>query len=454
MSLTGAVFLLCFLGGLGLAFVRHPIYGLYTYVAVFYLDAHNRWWGQDLPDLRWGLLAAVVTAVAMFRIKPNPYRKPWYRTFPAMFLFAYTAWLWIQTPWALDPQMHRECSIIFTKFIIVYYIVYRLVDTPKLTADFLLANLLGCFYLGIVALGTPLSGGRLDGVGGSGIDDSNTLGMHAGAIAVAGSMLVLAMTGWRRYVAIVAILFTLNMVVLTGSRGAFLALVLGGLTLFVLRPREKTRVFYAYAVLGVMAFLYVAPDSFWERMQTIESAAKRDENMDNSAEGRFEQMKAGLVMFSDYPIGVGHRGFPILSPAYLAEEHLESKSGQRASHNTFISALVEQGFIGGILFASMILWVLASCLLARVWAKRRRPLLETSIVAAVCGGLIVVIVGGMFADFLKVEVQVWLLSLLSSLKGMPVSVPTSIPTHAMPDPHAPGFAGMRRDVGHRYGNGP
>ena len=51
--MTAIIFLLLFAGGLGLCLFRHPIYGLYTYVAVFYLHPPSRWWAAALPDLRW-----------------------------------------------------------------------------------------------------------------------------------------------------------------------------------------------------------------------------------------------------------------------------------------------------------------------------------------------------------------------------------------------------------------
>ncbi|MBV6416810.1 MAG: hypothetical protein CMLOHMNK_01425 [Steroidobacteraceae bacterium] len=418
MSLTATVFLACFITGLGLALFRNPIYGLYTYIAVFYLDAPSRWWGQGLPDLRWSQLAAIVTAVAMLRLKPDPARPSWHKSFPAAFLVAYSTWLWIQSPWALDPALHFECAFIFTKYIIVYYMVYRLIDRPELARDFLLAHVIGCFYLGLIALGTDAPGGRLDGVGGPGIDDSNTLGMHAAAIAVVSAMLIFALRDWRRYLAILSAPLILNMVVKTGSRGAFLALFMGGLTIFALRPRENTRLFYGLAIVGVLAFGVVASDTFWARMQTIESAVKQDENIDNSAEGRIVQMKAGVHMFAAHPLGVGHRGFAVLSPAYLDPIYLD-QTGARSSHNTFISTLVEQGLPGAILFALLWLWVCKCCLLARRWAMLKRPLMHVSLMTAVCGGLVVVFIGGQFADFLKSEVQIWLLALLASLRAMP-----------------------------------
>ncbi|MBV6422413.1 MAG: hypothetical protein NAOJABEB_00194 [Steroidobacteraceae bacterium] len=416
MSLTAAAFLLTFATGLGLAVLRNPIYGLYTYVAVFYLDAPHRWWGTGLPDLRWSLIAAGVTAVSLLRVTADSARPPWYRTLPAVWLIAYTTWLLIQSPWALDPAEHRECLILFAKFTIVYFLVYRLIDTPARVADFLLAHVLGCLYLGLIALGMDVPGGRLDGVGGPGIDDSNTLGMHAATAAIVGAMLIFATRGWRRAAAVISAPFILNMIVQTGSRGAFLALFAGGVTLLVLRPREKTRLFLALAIVAVLGFGYVASATFWERMQTIESAVKQDADIDDSAEGRIEQFKAGIRMFAAHPLGVGHRGFVVLSPSYLEQKYLTS-AGARSSHNTFITTLVEQGVPGAVMYSLLWAWVLKECARARGWAKRTRPLLEVSLIAAVSGGLIVVLIGGQFADFLKVEVQIWLLGLLASLEG-------------------------------------
>jgi hypothetical protein len=443
MSLTAAVFFLCFVVGLGMALFRHPIYGLYTYIAVFYLDAPNRWWGQGLPELRWSMLAAVVTAIAIMRLKPDPARTPWFRTFPGVFLILYTMWLWIQSPWALDPALHRECAIMFTKFIIVYYMVYRLIDTPLLTADFLLAHVLGSFYLGLVALGTAAPGGRLDGVGGAGIDDSNTLGMHAATAVVAGAMLIFVKRDWRRYAALVSVPLILNTVVLTGSRGAFLALFMGGVAIFVLRPKENMRLFYSLAFLGILGFGIVASDEFWARMKTMEAAVNKEETLDNSAEGRIVQMKAGIHMFAAHPLGVGHRGFATLSPQYLDKIYL-TESGGRSSHNTFISALVEQGLPGAIMYSLIWLWVLKTCLIARQWAKARRPLLDVVVMAATCAGLIVVFIGGQFADFLKAEVMVWLLALLAGLKLTPIVAPEHLAARpAGARRAAPPIAGQR-----------
>ena len=47
-----------------LAFRRHPIWGLYFYLATTYVYPPGRWWGALLPDLRWALLSAAVMGLA------------------------------------------------------------------------------------------------------------------------------------------------------------------------------------------------------------------------------------------------------------------------------------------------------------------------------------------------------------------------------------------------------
>ena len=64
MSLTGIGFLAVYGLGLLLSF-KHPLFGLFSYMWAFYNDPVARWWGEGLPDLRWSLVSAVVTTVAV-----------------------------------------------------------------------------------------------------------------------------------------------------------------------------------------------------------------------------------------------------------------------------------------------------------------------------------------------------------------------------------------------------
>jgi hypothetical protein len=426
-----------FLGALGMALIRNPLYGLYAYIAVFYVHPPSRWWGIYLPDLRWSMLAAVVTIVAIWIHSPptDPSRQPWYATGAAKLMIAFTIWFWLGTLWALDKPLHIPAAILLTKYILVFYMVYRLIDTPAKITTFLLAHVAGCFYLGLLAFDANVAS-RLDGVGGPGIDDSNTLSMHLATGVAAGAMLVMHLRDWRRYLCIPALAFALNAIVLTGSRGAFLALLAGGLALYYLRPVVYKKVFYVFAVLGIVLFVRVASPTFWMRIDTVSVAAAGDrEAMDVSTLARFEMAKAQLQMAKSYPLGAGHRGSEVLSPRYLAVEFM-SFGGGRSSHNVLLTVLVEQGIPGVILFLGFIYWTGKSLRRLKKETATRNPTdkQKTRAVhaAAVGGALTVVLVAGVFADFSKCEVQVWMIALLAALlqpaaARVPVAVPAERP---------------------------
>ena len=421
MTLTGLLFMVAFLGALALALGRDPIYGLFAYVADFYLHPESRWWGHFLPDLRWSLLAALVTIVAIWiRTPATPYRQAWYATTPAKLTIAFVIWFWIGGLWALDTAQHFPAAILLSKYLLVYYMVYKLIDTPAKMIAFLLVHIAGCFYLGFLGFGADASE-RLDGVGGPGIDDSNTLSMHLDTGVIAGAMLVLHLRDWRRYFCVIACAFAMNAIVLCGSRGAFLALVAGGLTLYYLRPVAYKKMFYVLAVLGIALFLRVASQQFWERMNSVQVAASGNtQELDVSAISRIEMAKAQMKMFELYPMGSGHRGSEVLSRRFLAAEYLSGGAGgARSSHNVFLTVLVEQGIPGVIISVMLIAWTAKTLRrLKRETATRTStPEQNTRAVlaAAIGGGLTVVLIAGQFADFSKCEVQVWLMAMLASL---------------------------------------
>jgi hypothetical protein len=108
MSLTTVAFLLAYMTGCVMAFARHPIFGLMTYVAVFYLHPPSRWWGAALPDPGWALIAAAVTLVAVMTRKTNVPLGPLFREKVVIGLIVFLLWLCIQSVWALSPSDHSE----------------------------------------------------------------------------------------------------------------------------------------------------------------------------------------------------------------------------------------------------------------------------------------------------------------------------------------------------------
>lgn len=420
--LTALAFLAGYFTLIGLALARHPIWGLYAYLASFYIHPPSRWWAQNLPDLRWAFLSAGVTLLAIFihRSKLDPQRAKWYASLPALLLLAFVTWLWIQLPWALDPQAHRDAAIQFVKYVVAFYFIVRLADTPQRIRDILLVHVVGCAYLGILAqLADNYIDGRLNGVGGPGIDDANSLGMFLGTGLMAAAMLALVERGWRQIVVIVAGPIILNGLVLAASRGAFLGVLAGGLVLFLVKPPSARRLFWIFTVVGAIGAVSLMDQRFIDRMLSITAAVERTEDIDGSAESRWVTIEAQLKMFADHPYGVGHKGTVVLSPRYLDPKWLTHRPGEhesqagRASHNTFLTALVEQSIPGVVVYFLFILWGLSAVHRLRV-RQRAGPTTHGAYGGAAAAALAVVLVAGLFTDYLMAEVQVWMVALLSA----------------------------------------
>jgi hypothetical protein len=76
MSLSSLTFVAVYIAALVLAFVRHPGFGLFSYLWVFYNYPRSRWWGPELPEVRWSLIAAVVTFIAVLFRQSSTVQSP------------------------------------------------------------------------------------------------------------------------------------------------------------------------------------------------------------------------------------------------------------------------------------------------------------------------------------------------------------------------------------------
>jgi O-antigen ligase len=414
MALTAFAFLMLFFTGLVLAFAVHPRFGLYTYLAVFYLHPPSRWWGDMLPDIRWSLVAALVTLFALARL-PKVIGRPGFLSLPPVWLLiAFTAWVWIQNAWAIDPAMQLDLSILLTKYLVLFYLIYRLVDSPREMNNVLFLHVLGCFYLGWLAY-TASDAGRLDGVGGPGIGEANALAMHVSTGVMAAAVLIMNPgRWWMRLACLLAMPFMLNVIVQAESRSAVLAFLAGGLALWYMKPTAYRPLFYAGAAAGVAVLIYLGHASFWERMSTIGTAVQTSEEADTSARSRFALIDVQLKLAAEHPFGIGHRGLVVLAPRYLPERYL-AQQGSRSSHNTYLTVLSEQGIPGAVIFGALMLWAVRSIWRMRDLRHQPEATRMAGQVAAVSAMLTVAAIGGLGVDYLKAEVQIWALILLTVL---------------------------------------
>lgn len=420
MSLSLILFVIFVVAAVIAALVR-PKYGLYAYTLMFYIHPPSRWWGEILPDLRWSLIFAGLTLVSAV-IHRQLANKSQVRDKTLRYWFLFVVWVWVTSAWAIDVERQSFIAELFAKYLLLWWLMTRVLTTPEELKEFLMVHVMGCFYLGYIAF-TSHSGGRLEGVGGPGIDDANTLGMQCAAALVVAGVLSMTEKGWIRWVSFASIPFILNTVILAGSRGAFVAILACGLYMFWVKPKSLRGPFLAYGMLGIVAFLFLVNEEFLDRIVTLGATVDETQEVDGSSQSRLVVIEAQLEMAKNHALGLGHKGTLALSDEYIPAEYHTKEGAGRASHNTYMSFLVDQGIPGAILFA-MILFSAFSVL--RRARAAGNPQLRGPILA-IAGSLALLLVAGLASNFQKAEVMYWMLALTSVLVRLlqvdPVATP-------------------------------
>jgi len=182
----------------------------------------------------------------------------------------------------------------------------------------------------------------------------------------------------------------------TYSRGGFLS-ALALLGHYLLRTKQKFRA--VFAVLVVAAVIYpVLPTAFWERMDTIQTAAtaEQETELDTSTAGRLHFWRVAVNMGNDNPLlGVGFEAYPWLYNRY---DFSGGRFGpRRAVHSAWYGLFAEGGYLGLAIFAAIFVRAFYVNWKARHLAKTRPDMASLAIYGvALEAALLVFVVGGTF----------------------------------------------------------
>jgi O-antigen ligase len=409
MSFSAILFLTGFVVGCVLALVRNPVYGLLTYIATLYMDPTGQWWGKDtLPHLRWEVIPAVVTLIAMLmhrRQMPSPVFKS--GAFWGFVVFV--AWLIIQLGWTLDPDSQSQLIWIWSKFLLVSIMICGCVDSWKNLRLVLWVHVIGCAYMGWVAYGL-YHGGRFEGFGLSSIGEANVAALQlTTGLLVAASLFLEG--SWRVKAALfVPIGLIVDGIIMTGSRSGFLAIMAAGVAFFMCTPARFKRRVAILSLLAAIGFIALTTASYWDRMHTIQYAGSQIEGVDTGG-ARMALFEAQWRMFTHHPFGCGHQCTELLSPEFLPPEDLALGLGKRASHNTFMSMLVDHGIPGVALYLALLAWTAAKLKSIGRQIRDSSDFAATAFPAFVAV-MVAITVADLFAQLPRLEVRVWFVSLI------------------------------------------
>ncbi len=413
MSITAMVWAILYCGLL-LSSVANPLFGSLGYLLEYYMRPQLKWWGDDLPDLRYNLIISVVLGVTFFmrrgslremREIPNPALK-WLLALGAVMLFVtFTVSVDTGTSWNWMVQWVKM-AIIFP------LLVVGVIRSRNAFNLFVVTNFLGAFWWGWQAWVDPKrEQSRLLNIGsGDTLNDNCGRGASRGAPPFAIIYLLTEKDKRLRGVALVATPFIMNTIILCNSRGATVALIVAMAAGFVLiRNRYRLRMVAGAVAVAASVFM-LADQQFLDRQQTT-----TDYEEDGSAQQRLTTWNAAYRLVKDRPLGAGGRGFHLLSPIYIPDIVEAHRGDLRAPHNTWVMVPCEWGILGLICFIG----IYASAFLMLQRVKKRATDDEKGFyywrAFAIQLSIVGFLVAGFFTDRLYAEIGYWMVALSYSL---------------------------------------
>jgi O-antigen ligase len=206
-------------------------------------------------------------------------------------------------------------------------------------------------------------------------------------------------------------------ILLTQSRGALIALVVGAL--LYLATRSKGRRIRSILLAGGLVMLVIpfVPSTAWERfsgMSNLTSTAtigQADE--EGSAAARWAIWQTATAVIKDYPItGVGYGAYLFANWQYgIRLNKPRGARGPRDAHSTYLSVAAETGFVGLMLFLIIVAIPMVAVQRAR---RHTRDPATRELLLALSLGFVCYMTAGIFGSFAKLAIMYVQLAVMSA----------------------------------------
>jgi putative inorganic carbon (hco3(-)) transporter len=393
--------------------IIRPSWSVALYMLTFFGAPHLWWWGKDLPELRYALIAGVIMMVAVGLHSAAKTGRPEGLRLPSLAALGMVVnATFVNFFIASRPDVSMEGYVELLKFVALYFLLAGSIRDRKDMRLILVAMALGAAYIGYeVTINErgDFNAGRLEGVGAPGADTANALAsMLLLVLPLIGSLFIDGKL-WQKALVVIAAPLALNVVILCNSRGAFLGLI-GGAAVFLFLARGETRKKAARVLVlgGVALYMLLGDPEILDRFTTTFVGA---EERDRSAANRIEFWTAGVLMLRDYPLGDGGGAFKYVHAKEFLEE-AGSKQQARSLHNGYLTEATDWGVQGLVL---KLVFSFGAMLMAYRTLERCRSagrlddaLVGISFIVAFSGFLIIC----MFGSYLSSEWAYWIVAYL------------------------------------------
>lgn len=346
MSLTALVWALAYIFFAATS-VLHPMFGVLGYLLEYYMRPALKWWGDELPVLRYNLIISIILAVTFLLRRGSLRQMVATPNLPVRWLAVLLCTMVAVTATvALSVDISIEWITDWTKMSLIFpWLMAGVIRSRSEFNAFAVAHMLGGFHWGWEAWNNPhRQAGRLMSVGSGDTLSDNAAAAHLLTILPFSVIHTATEKGWLRLVGLLSLPFVVNTIVLCNSRGSMLGLVTAGVMAgLLIKWGYRLRVLAGVVVVAGL-ILALADDQFITRQQTTTDPT------DNSAQSRLVTWKGAYELVKDRPFGAGGRGFHQLSPIYIPDIVAAHGGDLRAPHNTYAMVASEWGIVGLICY--------------------------------------------------------------------------------------------------------
>ena len=326
----------------------------------------------------------------------------------AYLLLVFLGWIGISLLWAESADAGLGSFYRYTLSLLLFPIVYTAVQSQKHVVWVVGSFVAGAVAAAVVGLANPPADPFIDGrLSGTLLDPNELAAVLVAGTILAGALMVIYRRSYGIFLlALGSTLLCASALVLTQSRGGFIAaifvLVIGPLVAGRWRKQVAAGALVV-ALSIVLLFSVLAPQGGSERVTTL-----------GSGTGRTDIWKVGWRMVEDKPVlGVGAGNFQNSSIHYLLAPGVIQSDDffvdqPKAAHNTYLQVLAETGIVGLTLFTLILVaFVICTILAARMFGRYGNWRMEV-----LTRSLIVAAFGLLAADFFisgQFSKQLWLL---------------------------------------------
>jgi probable O-glycosylation ligase (exosortase A-associated) len=365
--------------------LKRPHLGVLVCAWLGYMNPHRLAWGAAYA-FPFVAVTAAVTLIA-FLISSEQKKLPQNIVIPILIVFV--LWVSLTTSTALNPvgasyEWNRFIKIQIMNFLALYLFQSR--ERINLLLGVIVASI--AFYAFKGGIFTIRTGGvyEVSGPPESFITGNTEIGFASTVILpLIFYFWTIAEKPWQKNLLIMVIALSAIGIIGTHSRGAFLAF---GILCAYFWLVSRRKIISLVLLACVVPILFgVMPDSYFERMETIQTYEE-----DESAMGRVNAWHFAVNLANDRPLlGGGANAFT----RGLFSRYAPEPGRVHDAHSIYFEILGEQGYPGLVLFVAILFFSFRNCaavkkktrdVLTLKWAFDLSRMLQASFVAYAVGG--------------------------------------------------------------------